>query len=250
MPKLYEVTRSTCIKAGQIVEVVGFVSVDKVIMAICLWEGILLDVPFGHLILYNPNYVSKFLNKTIGEGFESAENLRNQNAELFKGPMSEATEVDKFYNPDSIGFLYISFGQDHGHKLGNQVFDKDCIAEIPCKTIAEGRKIAFDLFGGKFFTSYIKDELPDLKHFPRGIIKTEVACNRLKKYQCPEYEKFMKKEINKSTFNICTKENPYDHETKGKWQHPDANSVKPDDAYYDHYLCPHCNLEFSIEVAE
>lgn len=301
MPKLYEVVRSHSIKAGQIVEVVGFVYVDKVIMAICLWEGVLLDVPFGYLSEHNykmnpfkqieqlqnamvksgkiielvdrllsddsfmfdefkdqynkimrcvlGNFYDQeilkyrrllessresmqswldsdlcdcgndehvcgrdllnklisdidiqlgfqklsFYNVNLGEGFESAEKIRDKDSEIIQSIVSAATETALF-NRDSIGSLYITFGQDHIHKLGNQVFDKDCIAEISCKTISEGREIASDLFGDKFFTSYTKDQLPNMRHFPRGIIKTEVACNRSKKYKCPEYEKFRTKE--------------------------------------------------------
>lgn len=34
------------------------------------------------------------------------------------------------------------------------------------------------------------------------------------------------------------------------WKHPDAEDRDLNDPYYDHYECPHCGEQFSVEVAE
>ena len=64
---------------------------------------------------------------------------------------------------------YITFGQDHRHEIGDDVFDKDCVAVIPSDTQEEGRKIAFDIFGGIFCFEYY-NEVPNMDYFPRGLI--------------------------------------------------------------------------------
>ena len=67
--------------------------------------------------------------------------------------------------------LFISFGQQHTHRVNNVTFDKDSIARIKCKDYADGRKIAFELFGDKFAFDYSKEEIEKSLHFfPRGII--------------------------------------------------------------------------------
>jgi len=68
--------------------------------------------------------------------------------------------------------LYITFGQTHTHRVNNHTFDKDSIASIKCETFAQGRKIANDLFGMKFGTSYEEGQLTSdmLRYFPRGIL--------------------------------------------------------------------------------
>lgn len=74
--------------------------------------------------------------------------------------------------------MYISFGQAHIHHFGEVVFDKDCLAEIICKTYEEGRARAFELFGSKFCFSYHWDELEGkFDYFPRGAISTEGLSN-------------------------------------------------------------------------
>ena len=71
--------------------------------------------------------------------------------------------------------IYITFGQDHIHKVNGITFDRNSVAEIGCKDYGQGREIAFELFGDKFFTSYNEEKItPELmSHFPRGIIKVE-----------------------------------------------------------------------------
>lgn len=77
--------------------------------------------------------------------------------------------------PKPLMKIYITFGQAHAHRVNNQTFDKDSVAEIQCKDHAHGREIAFDLFGPKFCFSYEEHEIKRkekfMSFFPRGIIK-------------------------------------------------------------------------------
>lgn len=45
---------------------------------------------------------------------------------------------------------------------------------------------------------------------------------------------------------ICNEENP-DRNAK---IHPNAKLEQDNNVYYDTYICPHCNLTFSMEVPE
>lgn len=51
----------------------------------------------------------------------------------------------------------------------------------------------------------------------------------------------------------CTKDNPSDG-TPYKWFHPDAVPVDSVDYFcgesYDTYKCPHCGIEFTVEVSQ
>ena len=73
--------------------------------------------------------------------------------------------------------MYITFGQVHVHSVNGRTFDKDCVACFDCENYADGRAIAFEIFGPKFHNSYfaissLDDEFTDdiLKYFPRGVI--------------------------------------------------------------------------------
>lgn len=66
--------------------------------------------------------------------------------------------------------IYISFGQEHVHRVNGTTFDCDCLCEIECIDHGEGREKAFEAFGPKFFTSYNEDQLGRiLPYFPNGI---------------------------------------------------------------------------------
>lgn len=67
--------------------------------------------------------------------------------------------------------IYITFGQVHCHAIGGKTFDKDCVAVIKCESHGQGREIAFDAFGDKFFTSYEESNMPKMEYFPRGFIE-------------------------------------------------------------------------------
>jgi len=61
---------------------------------------------------------------------------------------------------------YFTFGQDHIHTVNGRVFDKDTIVEISSPS---PRDTMFEIFGCKWSMQY--NIPPDLKHFPKGIIK-------------------------------------------------------------------------------
>lgn len=65
--------------------------------------------------------------------------------------------------------FWISFGQIHTHSIGVHTIDKDCIVEVEAPTRREAHENAMEMFNKKFFTVY--DKLPNMKHFPRGVIK-------------------------------------------------------------------------------
>lgn len=61
---------------------------------------------------------------------------------------------------------WFTFGQTHAHSVNGITFDKDCVVEIEAE---EPRDKMFDTFGVKWAMQY--DQPPDMRHFPRGIIK-------------------------------------------------------------------------------
>lgn len=87
--------------------------------------------------------------------------------------------------------IYITFGQEHIHKVNGVIFDKDCIAEIECEYESRGREFAVEQFGTKFCTHYLEESLPKLlPHFPRGIIPLNPTTQLDKELQhaSAEYE--------------------------------------------------------------
>jgi hypothetical protein len=68
---------------------------------------------------------------------------------------------------------YVTFGQDHVHRVNETTFDCDCVAVIECDDETHGRKLAFDFFGPKFCFSYFDDQfdMSSMRHFPRGFIE-------------------------------------------------------------------------------
>lgn len=67
---------------------------------------------------------------------------------------------------------YVTFGQEHAHRVNGKFFDKDCVAVIETETALEGRNRAVELFGLKFFTSYpeYRWTAEKLAYFPRGYL--------------------------------------------------------------------------------
>lgn len=65
--------------------------------------------------------------------------------------------------------FWILFGQIHKHSINGLAIDKDCILEVKAATRREAHENAMEMFDKKFFTVY--DKLPNMKHFPRGVIK-------------------------------------------------------------------------------
>lgn len=67
---------------------------------------------------------------------------------------------------------YITFGQNHIHRINNKTFDCNCVAVIESPDATTGRKLAFDFFGPKFCFEYSEDQWDEknLHYFPRGYI--------------------------------------------------------------------------------
>ena len=63
---------------------------------------------------------------------------------------------------------YVTFGQDHIHRIDGKILDKDCVALID-----GDREKVFELFNGKFCFEYSEDEFDFgiMKYFSRGIIE-------------------------------------------------------------------------------
>lgn len=70
---------------------------------------------------------------------------------------------------------YVTFGQNHTHRVNGKTLDCDSVAMYKAKNYKEGREKAFEYFGGEFFTDYHANEfnMEDLEYFPRGIINIE-----------------------------------------------------------------------------
>jgi len=68
---------------------------------------------------------------------------------------------------------YITFGQKHAHRVNGYTFDKDSVGIIKANDEEKARNIAFELFGGEFFTTYPEsswDEDEQMQFFPRGYL--------------------------------------------------------------------------------
>ncbi len=65
---------------------------------------------------------------------------------------------------------YVTFGQTHVHKLNN-IFDKDCVAELYSKDEDSAFNEANDLFGFRWSRLISEKELPKhLPYYQRGVI--------------------------------------------------------------------------------
>lgn len=69
--------------------------------------------------------------------------------------------------------VIITFGQIHAHRVNNQTFDKDCVAVIKCNDHSHGRKLAFELFGDKWYQCVPREDWYDtwMMYYPRGYIE-------------------------------------------------------------------------------
>lgn len=68
---------------------------------------------------------------------------------------------------------YVTFGQEHAHRVNGSTFDKDSVAVINCDSPEHGRALAFELFGAKFCFEYHEDQFDhsNMVYFPRGLIE-------------------------------------------------------------------------------
>ena len=66
--------------------------------------------------------------------------------------------------------VYVTFGQTHRHEIGDQIFDKDCVAVIDgvgLDTFTDIKKL-FGIKWAREFNELVWDEKTQLPHYPRG----------------------------------------------------------------------------------
>ena len=68
---------------------------------------------------------------------------------------------------------YVTFGQVHVHVVNGKTFDKDTVAVIEATSEKEGRELAHEYFGEKFFTTYSEKywKEDNMKYFPKGYVE-------------------------------------------------------------------------------
>ena len=67
---------------------------------------------------------------------------------------------------------YVTFGQDHVHKVNGKVLHSNVVAVFQVENAVEGRKKAFELFGSKFSFEYPQDSWKeeDINYYPGGYV--------------------------------------------------------------------------------
>lgn len=68
---------------------------------------------------------------------------------------------------------YFTFGQNHTHRVNGFTYDCDVVCLIKADDEGMARKIAFEVFGPKFCTSYPEGKL-DMSMFPRRVKELEL----------------------------------------------------------------------------
>ena len=68
---------------------------------------------------------------------------------------------------------YVTFGQNHVHRVNGKTFDCECVAVINCPDHLTGRAKTFEYFNSKFRFEYHEDQWTTDKaqYFPRGFIE-------------------------------------------------------------------------------
>ena len=70
---------------------------------------------------------------------------------------------------------YVTFGQDHIHRINGTIFDSKCVAVIEGEDAENNRAKAFNLFGPRFAFEYPEDyfDMGSMRFYPRGLINVE-----------------------------------------------------------------------------
>ena len=91
----------------------------------------------------------------------------------FERSAGSVLETGTNSNSENEMKTYVTFGQEHIHKVNGKIFDKDCVAVIESPSAKRGREIAFELFGPKFCFEYPEKHfnMENMHFFPRGFIK-------------------------------------------------------------------------------
>ena len=65
---------------------------------------------------------------------------------------------------------YVTFGQEHVHRVNNKTFDCDCVAVVD-----GGRDRVVELFELRFCFTYTQEQLDngqlDMSYYPRGVLE-------------------------------------------------------------------------------
>lgn len=71
------------------------------------------------------------------------------------------------------GKMFITFGSNHRHQVGDKLFCSDTVAVINCDNWQLGRSMAFQYFGDKWCFSYFENEWNhnQLHFFPKGYVE-------------------------------------------------------------------------------
>jgi len=72
---------------------------------------------------------------------------------------------------------FVTFGQEHVHKIKGKTFDRNCVAVVRGQDHAACREKTFKAFGREFHNCYklndfTRDEATIMSYFPRGLIET------------------------------------------------------------------------------
>lgn len=68
---------------------------------------------------------------------------------------------------------YVTFGQIHTHSINGKTLDKDTVAVFEAENAIEGRELAVEYFGDRFFTDYHDENWDEskLEFFPKGYVE-------------------------------------------------------------------------------
>lgn len=66
---------------------------------------------------------------------------------------------------------YITFGQEHTHRVNGATFDCDCVAVIMAVDELNARGQAFLYFDGKWH--HCTSEVPKMEYYPRGLLHVD-----------------------------------------------------------------------------
>ncbi len=67
--------------------------------------------------------------------------------------------------------MYMTFGQDHVHKINGHTLDKDCVAIINGRDEGDCNRMAREWMDGMFHEHTVNFKAIDMSYYPRGLIE-------------------------------------------------------------------------------
>jgi len=64
---------------------------------------------------------------------------------------------------------YVTFGQVHIHRIGDTVFDKDCVAVVDAYSIDHAMKILDKYFGERYSRIFDNLDFVKMQYYPKGV---------------------------------------------------------------------------------